>query len=301
MRSSQIRERHSFAMQQKANRLKAPQVIKKVNNPGLNSFRYNSTNMSFINKYDPQFTPALQQLSAPDEYQHLKRRNLLTINQHEEKRNEDNEIFKIENLDKAEKDNCGQWNSKLGINNYVKYDNEMKRKNENNEKKKLDVVSKRPQHNTFVQNIDVQKSSEKKRKSFPEAGQRIDLKLEKGGKSSSDDDDDSPNTLSPQNEEKSASITGKSYSSLSSLSLAESSERMENEIENLTSTKKDNKNEKKKMSSVRKVSFSMKELQLNDSENMRQFLMSPTPRNAGTIQCYIKRDRKKSKLFPEYR
>ena len=35
---------------------------------------------------------------------------------------------------------------------------------------------------------------------------------------------------------------------------------------------------------------------------MRRFLMTPAPRGAGTIQCYIKRKKSGfSKMFPEYR
>ena len=46
--------------------------------------------------------------------------------------------------------------------------------------------------------------------------------------------------------------------------------------------------------------FSTKNLGFDNSDNMKKFLMQPLPKEAGTIQCYIKRNRKKNKLYPEY-
>ena len=38
-----------------------------------------------------------------------------------------------------------------------------------------------------------------------------------------------------------------------------------------------------------------------DFSDMRQFLMQPTPKDAGVIQCYIKRNKGgTNKMFPEY-
>uniref|UniRef100_A0A7S4S614 Tubby C-terminal domain-containing protein n=1 Tax=Ditylum brightwellii TaxID=49249 RepID=A0A7S4S614_9STRA len=48
--------------------------------------------------------------------------------------------------------------------------------------------------------------------------------------------------------------------------------------------------------------FSFDFLEHVSDEEMRKFLTKPCPKNAGTMQCYIKRNKgKKNKLFPEYR
>ena len=49
--------------------------------------------------------------------------------------------------------------------------------------------------------------------------------------------------------------------------------------------------------------FDIASLGLDDSARMREFLTSPCPKEAGTIQCYIRRHKAgtKKSLFPEYR
>mmetsp|Transcript_55448 Transcript_55448/g.152789 ORF Transcript_55448/g.152789 Transcript_55448/m.152789 type:complete len:325 (+) Transcript_55448:692-1666(+) len=48
--------------------------------------------------------------------------------------------------------------------------------------------------------------------------------------------------------------------------------------------------------------FSFASLNLDNPQNMRRFLMTPSPKGAGTIQCYIKRNKSgMKKMFPEYR
>jgi len=48
--------------------------------------------------------------------------------------------------------------------------------------------------------------------------------------------------------------------------------------------------------------FDIRSLKLDDTSNLRNFLMNPTPKEAKTIQCYIKRDKSTfRKMFPEYR
>ena len=49
--------------------------------------------------------------------------------------------------------------------------------------------------------------------------------------------------------------------------------------------------------------FDIASLGLDDSARMREFLTSPSPKEAGTIQCYIRRHKAgaKKSLFPEYR
>jgi len=46
--------------------------------------------------------------------------------------------------------------------------------------------------------------------------------------------------------------------------------------------------------------FSLQDLDIDNPDKMKKFLMSPFPKEAGTLQCYIKRNRKKNKLYPEY-
>ena len=49
--------------------------------------------------------------------------------------------------------------------------------------------------------------------------------------------------------------------------------------------------------------FSIDGLGLDDSETMRTFLTSPCPKEAGTVECYVRRDKSgtKKSRFPEYR
>jgi tubby and related proteins len=48
--------------------------------------------------------------------------------------------------------------------------------------------------------------------------------------------------------------------------------------------------------------FDIRSLNLEDGRNLRNFLMAPAPKEAGVIQCYIKRDKSTfRKMFPEYR
>lgn len=56
-----------------------------------------------------------------------------------------------------------------------------------------------------------------------------------------------------------------------------------------------------KLSSEIDSKFSMKDLDIDSPEKMRKFLMSPLPKKAGVLECYIKRNRRKNKLYPEYR
>lgn len=49
-------------------------------------------------------------------------------------------------------------------------------------------------------------------------------------------------------------------------------------------------------------SFDIRSLKLDDSSNLRNFLMRPAPREAKVVQCYIKRNKSTfRKMFPEYR
>ena len=51
---------------------------------------------------------------------------------------------------------------------------------------------------------------------------------------------------------------------------------------------------------AKQAPFNIADLNLNDS-NIKDFIMNPCPKRAGTIQCYIKRNKSGlSKLFPEY-
>jgi hypothetical protein len=48
--------------------------------------------------------------------------------------------------------------------------------------------------------------------------------------------------------------------------------------------------------------FDIRSLKLDDTTNLRNFLMNPAPKEAGVVQCYIKRDKSTfRKMFPEYR
>jgi hypothetical protein len=50
------------------------------------------------------------------------------------------------------------------------------------------------------------------------------------------------------------------------------------------------------------ANFDIKSLGLHEAANLRQFLMSPCPAEAGIMQTYIKRKKSTfSKMFPEYR
>ena len=128
------------------------------------------------------------------------------------------------------------------------------------------------------------------------------------------DDDDNTNSISSMTDDMEGSLSEKEKEKKSRSNIRRSlsthsdrhsatSDDDDDTIE-ITSEEDSQKKHMKSKTSMVQISdsmFSIQTLGLDDFENMRKFLMSPLPRNAGTIHCYIRRNRRKTKLYPEYR